>query len=242
MGNQTTNRNTGIMFPVFIVSAFLLIAGLSLLAGSLRDGAVATERSVKTVTLGGGGSLPDPACPVNCQVVASVNGFQTQSPTGGGPFYVPFDGKIKNFRLFLGKPTSSDRTKLNDRFGGPPQAAITVLKKIKSNGKEKFKLLRKSPVENLGPELGTIATYNLEKKLNVRKGNIVALAVPTWAPAFATGLSSSLNRWRASRPSGKCSTAFVDQASPQLKVDSERVYGCTFGGSRLLYTVTISSS
>jgi hypothetical protein len=241
MGNKTVNRSTGLGFPMFAVAAFLLIAGLTVLAGSVRDGAGAADRSIKTVTLGGGGSLPDPACPVNCQVVASVNGFQTQNPTGGGPFYVPFDGKIKNFRLFLGKPTSSDRSKLNDRFGGPPQAAVTVLKKVKVNGKEKFRLLRKSPVENLGSELGTVATFALSKPLNVRKGNIVALAVPTWAPAFATGLNTGLNRWRASRPGGKCSVAFVDQATSQLKVDSERVYGCTFAGSRLLYTVTITS-
>lgn len=242
MGNKIANRNTGVAFPLFALAAFLLIAGLTLIVGSLRDGADAAERSVKTVTLGGGGSLPDPACPVRCQVIASVSGFQTKSPTGGGPFYVPFDGKIKNFRLFLGKPTSSDRQKLNDRFGGPPQAAVTVLKKIKSaDGSERFRLLRKSPVENLGPELGTVATFTLAKPLNVRKGNIVALAVPTWAPAFAAGLDTGLNRWRASRQSGKCSTAFVDRTTSQLKVDSERPYGCTFRGSRLLYTVTISN-
>lgn len=242
MANETANRGSAIAFPLFAVTAFLLIAGLTIILGSVRDGAGATERAVKTVTLGGGGSLPDPACPVNCQVVASVNGFQTKSPTGSGPFNVPFDGKIRSFRLYLGKPTSSDRTKLNDRFGGPPQAAITVLKKITVDGQEKFRLLRKSPVENLGPELGTVASFKLAKPLNVRKGNIVALAVPTWAPAFAAGLNTDQNRWRASRKAGKCSAAYVDRTTPQLKVNSERPYGCTFRGSRLLYTVTINNA
>ena len=242
MGKETVNHSRGLAFTLFTVVAFLLIAGLALVAGSIRDGAGAAERAVKTVTLGAGGSLPDPACPVNCQVVASVSGFQVNSPTGSGPFTVPFDGKIRNFRLFLGKPTSGDRKALNDRFGGPPQAAITVLKKIKVDGEEKFRMVRKSPVENLGPELGTVATFTLAKPLNVRKGNIVALAVPTWAPAFAAGLNTNLNRWRASRKAGRCAAVYVDQATPQLKVNSERPYGCTFRGSRLLYTVTINNA
>lgn len=241
MGNKTANRSFGIAFPLFAVAALLLIAGLTIIAGGVREDAGAAERAVKTVTLGGGGSLPNPACPVNCQVIASVSGFQTKSPTGSGPFNVPFDGKIKSFRLYLGKPTSKDRKKLNDRFGGPPQAAVTVLKKINVAGEQKFRLLRKTPVENLGPELGTVASFKLAKPLNVRKGNIVALAVPTWAPAFATGLSPDLNRWRASRKPGKCSAAYVDRTTPQVKVNSERPYGCTFRGSRLLYTVTISN-
>lgn len=238
---KIVNRKSGIGFPLLAGAAILLIAGLTVLLSGVRDGVGATERSTKTVVLGSG-SLPDPACPVKCQVIASVNGFQAKAPTGASPFSVPFDGKIKKFRLILGKPTSSDRRKLNDRFGGPPQAAIVVLRRVeKSDGSVKFRLLRKSPVENLAPELGTAATFTLAKPLFAPKGSIVALAVPTWAPAFAAGLDPEFNRWRASRQSGRCSTAFIDRTTTQLKLNSERPYGCAFGGSRLLYKVTISS-
>ena len=219
------------------------ISFLSLALAGLGNGAGATEsRAVKTVVLGQSGNMPDPACPVNCQVVASVNGFQVRAPSTNTPFRVPFNGKLTRYTLYLGKPTNRDRTALNDRFGSPPQAAITVLKKFKtSSGKDKFRLLRKSPVEGLSQELGTTARFTLDRPLNVRKGNFIAISVPTWAPIFALGLNSNSNRWRASRQPGKCSSAFIDQAAPQLKVDSRRFYGCTFRGSRLLYTATITS-
>lgn len=226
-----------------VLGLAVLVALLTLALTGLRDGAGATEsRSVKTVVLGQSGNMPDPACPSACQVVASVSGFQVRTASSDTPFRVPFNGKLTRFTLYLGKPTNVDRTALNDRFGSPPQAAITVLKKFRtSDGQEKFRLLRKSPVEGLSQELGTTAQFRLDKPLNVMKGNFVALAVPTWAPVFALGLNPDSNRWRASRQPGKCSSAFIDVAAPQLKVDSRRFYGCTFRGSRLLYTATVTS-
>ena len=241
MASKTKDFYTGKGFPVIAIAAFILIVGLTVLIGGLRDGVGAAERSVKTVTLGGG-SLPDPSCPVDCNVVAFANGFQVKSPTSMSPYYVPFNGRITSFRLYLGKPSRSDRNKLNDRFGAPPQAALAVLKKIRTaSGQTKFKLRKKSPIENLGPELGTVATFKLESPLGVQKGNVVALAVPTWAPVFAKGLDPDQNRWRASWQPGRCSGSFIDQARPQLKVGSKRFYGCKFRGSRLLYTVTVKS-
>lgn len=219
------------------------VAALSLVLVSLGNGAGANEsRATKTVVLGQSATMPDPACPLNCQVVATVSGFQTRGPSSDTPFRVPFDGRITNFTLYLGEPTGRDRTALNDRFGSPPQAAITVLKKIKTpEGREKFQLLRKSPVEGLSQELGTTTRFKLDRPLNARAGNFVALSVPTWAPVFALGLDSATNKWRASRQPGKCTAASVDSSAPQLKVNSKRFYGCTFQGSRLLYTVTLTN-
>lgn len=238
-GESLTNR-TG---RLAVLALAVVISVLTLVLVGLRDGAGANQsRAVKTVVLGQSGNMPDPACPQTCQVVASVNGFQVRAPSSNTPFRVPFNGKLTQFTLYLGEPSNRDRRALNDRFGSPPQAAITVLKKFKtSGGKDKFRLLRKSPVEGLSQELGTTARFRLDKALNVRKGNFVALSVPTWAPVFALGLNSDSNRWRASRQPGKCSSAFIDQAAPQLKVDSRRFYGCTFRGSRLLYTATITN-
>ena len=229
---------------LIVLALAIVVALLSLALAGFRDGAGATEsRAVKTVVLGQSGNMPDPACPSTpCQVVASVSGFQVRTSSSNTPFRVPFNGKLTRFTLYLGKPNNVDRTALNDRFGRPPQAAITVLKKFQtSDGQEKFRLLRKSPVEGLSQELGTTAQFRLDKPLNVMKGNYVALAVPTWAPVFALGLNTDSNRWRASRQPGKCSSAFIDEAAPQLKVDSRRFYGCTFRGSRLLYTATVTS-
>lgn len=229
------------------VSVVLLAAAitvLSLLLVSIRSGAGADEvRVTRTVELGRSGTMPNAACPKNCQVVASVSGFQVREPQSNSPFKVPFDGNITHFTLYLGKPNSRDRELLNDRFGNPPQAAITILKKIRtSGGKEKFRLLRKSPVEGLNRYLGTKERIKLAKPLRVRKGNFVAIAIPTWAPIFAPGQTPADNRWRASRQPGKCGAGSVDQSSPQLKVDSNRFYACKFTGERLLYTATLTNA
>jgi hypothetical protein len=118
-----------------------------------------------------------------------------------------------------------------------------VLKRIKtSGGREKFRLLAKSPIEGLNKYLGTRERIKLDTPLRVRKGNIVALVVPNWAPVFATRQKASSNSWRASRQPGKCGAGSVNQSSPQLKLNSNRVYGCKFSGVRLLYTATLTDA
>ena len=81
--------------------------------------------------------------------------------------------------------------------------------------------------------------FKLGEPLAVRKGNIVALSIPTWAPAFAFDLSQA-NAWRASRQPGHCTNATdLRQGKPQQVVGSRRVYGCRYEGARLLYTATL---
>lgn len=219
----------------------VVIAALSLALVGIRSGAGAGEvRFTKTVELGRSGKLPNAACPKDCQVVASVSGFQVREPQSNSPFVAPFNGRITHFTLYLGKPSREDRRLLRDRFGSPPQAAIAVLRKVRdSAGREKFKLLRRSPVEGLSKYLGTRERIKLSSPLRVRKRNFVALSVPTWAPVFAPTQNRGSNRWRASRQPRKCGAGSVNQSSPQLKPNSSRLYGCRFTGSRLLYTATL---
>ena len=73
----------------------------------------------------------------------------------------------------------------------------------------------------------------------VQEGDIVALTVPTWAPAFAQGLSGK-NVWRASREPGKCTNSTdVRQGEPHQKKGTRATYGCKYSTARLLYTATI---
>jgi hypothetical protein len=182
--------------------------------------------------------MQDPLCPERCQVIPTVSGIQKLLPTGTAPYRATANGKITAWKLWLGKPNGKDRAALNARFGSPPQAAITVLKPIKTKRGTKFKLRSKSPVEGLNRELGGVATFRLKKPLKIRTGNFVALAVPTWAPAFADGLGSQY-AWRASRQPGKCGPGSIDEARSQLKVGSVRRYACNFKGSRLLFTAKL---
>ena len=65
------------------------------------------------------------------------------------------------------------------------------------------RLLRQSDVFEVENYLGSSPTFVLKEPLRVKKGNIVALTVPTWLPALAADLGAS-NWWRSSRLKGKC--------------------------------------
>ncbi len=89
----------------------------------------------------------------------------------------------------------------------------------------------------LSPYLGQ--TVKFGANLAVRKGDIIGITVPTWAPAFSQGLNAK-NVWRASREPGKCTNSTdVRQGEPQQKVGKRATYACKYGTARLLYTVTV---
>ena len=220
---------------IAVVVGFIAFA-LALATGNAGGSADAAK--AKSTVLGGAATMQDPLCPVNCQVIPTVNGIQKLLPTGSSPYRATANGKITAWKLWLGKPNSADRAALNARFGSPPQAAITVLQRVKTKQGTKFRLQRKSPVEGLNRELGGIATFKLKQPIRIKRGQFVALAVPTWAPAFADSLGSRY-AWRASRQPGKCGPGSIDKASSQLKKGSKRFYACNFKGSRLLFTAKL---
>ena len=76
--------------------------------------------------------------------------------------------------------------------------------------------------------LGTRQTYTLNQPLKIRKGEFLALTIPTWAPSFAVNLGSNTNVWRSSRDAGKCSgTDNIKAGKPQQKVGSARPTAAT---------------
>lgn len=235
------NPNATRSSAALAVSVALLVLGFivmyTALAGEPADAAKA-KPPVATV-LGGDDEMPDALCPVNCQVIPSVSGIQATLPSGNTAYRAPANGKITAWKLWLGTPSAADRRALNQRFGSPAQAGISVLQKLNTPTGEKFRLQRRSPVVGLSRSFGGIAVFRLAKPLIIRKGQIVALTVPTWAPAFAAGLNQRQYGWRASRQPNKCAAGFVDQATPQLGIGSKRAYGCSFKGSRLLFTARL---
>ena len=223
----------------FTVAA--LIAALVLATGG-NSSAGAAKSDKQTVTLGAVGSMPAGQCPKNCEALAIVTGIQSKIDGVGTPFRVPFTGKITKWQLSLGKPNKSQRLFFEQNFGKKPKAGISVLKKVKVDGKTKYKLRKRSPVQGLNKDMGTIATYKLDKPLPVNKGNYIALTVPSWAPALASvGLSDADYSWRASRNPKTCSKPINRQtSSPQTKKNSTRRYGCSFSGAQMLYRATLT--
>ena len=104
----------------------------------------------------------------------------------------------------------------------------------------KYKLVRQSPLEVLTPYFGQTVTFVLAKPLLIRRGTIVALTIPTWAPAFAVNLASS-NVWRASRNRNKCDkVADIKAGSSHNQVGNVRNYACAYKGAKLTYSATLA--
>jgi len=217
--------------------AAVLAAGLALSVG-VATGTGAPGKAKTTVTLGGTTNMPDPSCPESpCQAVGSVTGFQVGTSQGKLPFRVPANGKIKSWTLSLSQPTPSQRSFFNGFFGTPPEARLAILRRVPQTNPPRYNLRAQGSIHVLSPYLGQ--TVKFGASLRVRKGDVVALTVPTWAPAFSQGLSAN-NAWRASREPGKCIDATdVRQGEPQQKVGTRATYGCRYMTARLLYTATL---
>lgn len=215
------------------VAVGALAAAFGLTAGSSAAGVQQT-----TVVLGNTAASPNPSCPgLPCQAVGSVTGFQLNNGQTNQPFLVPREGTIKDWTLTLARPTNSQRTFFNDFFGTPPQARISILRRVPNTSPPRYQLRAQGAIKVLSPYLGQ--TVKFGSNLKVEKNDIVALTVPTWAPTFAQGLAKN-NAWRASRETGKCtSSTDIRQGEPQEKVGRRATYGCQYGTARLLYTATL---
>ena len=217
---------------------------LALAVGSLATlTALAVGTSVAkvpstTVVLGQTSTVPDPSCPgLPCQAVGSVTGFQVSNGQARSPFLVPHDGKIKAWTLTLAQPTNSQRSFFNGFFGTPPEARLSILRRIAGTNPPRYNLRSQGSIKVLSPYLGQ--TVKFGSSLEVEKNDIVAITVPTWAPTFAQGLSAS-NVWRASREPGACTNSTdIRQGEPQQRPGRRATYGCRYTTARLLYTATL---
>lgn|GEM_PF-170989 len=245
----------------------------------------ADAASKKFLTLGESTKNLKPNCGMDatdrtCTAEGRITGYQVKA-TGSSrdrSFVVPWKGKIVSWSISLSNPTRKETEAAgpaqfpayNAYFGSPSQARISVLKRVEKDkkGPPRYKMVRQSPVQILNPYFGTKVTFALSDPLNVIKDQIVALTIPTWAPAFwkprACDLSNGTvidpagcersaqnNTWRGSRAPTKCSLGnpAVDTpeqiaeniagSHPQQKVNSVKRYGCYYGGNVLLYTANI---
>jgi len=176
--------------------------------------------------------FPAASCPDNCQAVAQVSGYQVQIGQHKNPYKLKRAGKIVAFTIRLGQPNADQLSFFRTTFGGTSQARLSILKAAKT--KQRHRLLRQSELFQLEPYFGSTPTFALEKPIPVVKGDVVALTVPTWAPAFAHGLAND-NAWRSSHHDNEC-TAQTPPPAPQQTVGSLRIYGCFYRTARLLYS------
>jgi hypothetical protein len=216
---------------------------------AIAIGGGSASAAPKTTVLGAAAPAT-PSCPDACQAIGKTTGFQTSIGKTLEPFAAPVTGRVVAWSIKLSRPTDKQLEFFRDFFGGEPQARLSILKPITKKAKKPvrkqakapstiYKLVAQSPIEQLTPFLGTTTTFTLQQPLTVRAGHIVALTVPTYAPAFAVNQGDK-SAWSASRKRGKCTNAEdIKAGSAHQTLGQDRSYGCSYKTARLLYSATL---
>jgi hypothetical protein len=191
----------------------------------------ATSATAKIVEVGRTDAAP--ACPASpCLAVSRTTGYQIKVADERSAFVIPEDGKIVAWSISLGKPTSDQIAFFDKGLGGPASARLTVLRL----GNTLYsRTITQSPVQSLAPYFGQVVQFPLGRALNVKKGYVIALTVPTWAPAL-TPLLTDHSSWRASRAKGKCGDTGTQTAQTALNTVTQ--YRCLYK-ARLTYSATL---
>jgi hypothetical protein len=218
---------------------FLLLTSALVTAGAL----LAPAASARIIELG---SQADDA-PLNCPgttespCVAAVRMTGYQGRASGGPknpYYIRRDGFLVAFTLRLAKPTAEEVKFFNDNFGTPSTARISVLRKgTTRKTRLDHRLINQSDAFELDRYFGSRPTFVFDKPIRVKKGNWIAITVPTWAPLLSTNLART-NWWRSSRSKGSCEPPKSLRQFAMEDLREVNQFGCTYHGARLLYTVT----
>ncbi len=194
------------------------------------------------------GAIPEttpptiPSCPSpSCLAVSRTTGYQAKIEKTGSPMLAPRDGVIVAWTIDLGKPNATQIKFLNENEGGPASAGIAILRPDRRRNAVHYtlKLISQSPIVQLLPYFGKSAQFPLASTLPIKKGDVIGLTVPTWAPALALGFAKATS-WRASRPKSQCATTGTQTA--QVLVGSTVQYYCRYETARLTYSATLIST
>jgi hypothetical protein len=204
----------------------LLTAGAALAAPAVA--------AAEVIEIGQVPPASPPSCPTKpCLAVSRTTGYQAKVGTSRGVVTVPKDGRIVAWAIALGNPGAQQTTFFNQRLGGESEAQITILNPRR---KLRSRVVAQGEPQKLQPYFGSVPQFALQKSIRVRKGWVVALTVPTWAPALAVGLGADTS-WRASRGRGKCEDTSTQTA--QMAADQLAQYFCLYRTARLTYTATM---
>jgi hypothetical protein len=190
--------------------------------------------SAKIIEVGYVGAKYPPSCPTSpCEVISRTTAFQTRVAGQRRFFVAPETGRIVAWSITLGTPKPKQRKYFEENLGGPAQAGITVLKQ----GDRRYgRVTAESPVVALTPYFGQTVQFPLAASLAINKGDVVALTVPTWAPALGLGLGRD-SVWRASRSSDACDDTQTQSAQSDLS--DLTPYTCAYRTARLTYSATL---
>lgn len=214
-----------------IASLFALTAALAVPAGALAT-IIEVGQVPRAATPGE--AIAVPSCPGNpCLAVSRTTGYQAQTGLAHQPFKVAADGRIVAWSISLGKPTAKQVSFFDTNEGGLASAAVAVLRGGRSLD---YSLVAQSPLQMLAPFFGQTVQFPLTTTIAVKKGDVIALTVPTWAPALGLGFNNN-SSWRASRARRQCSNTTAQTA--QSTLSSTLQYFCLYRTARLTYSATV---
>jgi len=176
------------------------------------------------------------SCPRTCLAIPRTTGYQAKIGPNRGTYTIPRDGRIVAWTVSLGKPGPNQTKFFNERLGGESQAALAILQ---PGAKLNSTVVAKSPMQKLQPWFGMYVQFPLEQSIEVKKGQVLALSVPTWAPALQVNLGGDTS-WRSSRPKGSCNDT-AEQSALVGDNDSAQFY-CLYRTARLTYSATLVST
>jgi hypothetical protein len=129
----------------------------------------------------------------------------------------------------------------NRLWGKPAQARLAILdpepaEGDRNNSRQRYSLDSQTDVYDVRPWFGKKAWFVLKKRMQVDRGQVIALTLPTWAPVLATDLRNR-ERWRSSRKSGACEEVERDRA--RETVGQITKFQCRHNTARLLFTALV---
>jgi len=217
----------------------LALAGATALAASAPAGA-------RVIELGASAESIAPSCPSSpCLSVTRTTGFQFTARTRRNIFTSTVTGRLVAFTVRLGRPTTSQIAFFNRQANaanpaaGTARARVAVLRPQRAlrPGQVRYFLNAVSDEFLLAPYFGRTAQFPLYTTLLVRPGDVIALAVPTWAPVLAVSGLDNTFAWRSSRVT-PCSTNPETQP-PHTTPGTIREYFCLYRPAKLTYTATV---
>jgi hypothetical protein len=234
------------MLPPALIGAASALVGAALLLPATASAAVIQIGQTKT-------PIAAPSCPKgtsasNCNIVLErTTALQSKSDGVSNPAVIKHDGWIVAFTVGLSRLSSNAKTVhellhgLDSSYGGTPRLQLTVLK---PGAKGNYTVQAQSGQYHLIPFLGKVLTEPLSlpnkfstfTALRVKRGDVLGLTVPTWAPILTYNLTASKFAYLQSR-SGDCTRPAGGQTA-QMKVGSSKRYGCSYTGTRVQYSAT----
>jgi hypothetical protein len=173
---------------------------------------------------------------VPCTVVSRTTAIQEQVANTRTPLKLASGGRLVGWQITLSSPSSAQIKYFDGKEGGAAEAAVAIIRQVKGLD---YKLEYQSPLVHLRQYFGKTATFALPSSVAVTPGDVVALSVPTWAPALELHAGAKA-AWRASRGPGHCSD--VTTQSAQTFSGGVAEYYCIYRTALIAYGAVVIST